>query len=158
MNEEEYSANDLEIEKMISSVNKNKIEKTLNDFFEKLDGPSENEKNKEISKPYKVIKDAMRMTNDTAEEFLKHSKMDRWLKIGYGIVLIIMLVGQIIYLNIIFFQVGTGYLEFPESTFNIFITATLIEVIAVIKLVVQYLFHDNIGDTFKSLFEHISRK
>ena len=109
--------NDLVLEDMLSSIEKNKIEHTLNEYFKNLDKEPENKKGENFEKavPYKDIKDAMKMTNDTAEEFLKHSKLDRRLKIGYGIGLIVMLIGQIIYLNFVFYQVGLGILIFPNN-------------------------------------------
>ena len=59
---------------------------------------------------------------------------------------------QIYWLNDIFLKVGRGELIYDESTFNIYITASLIEVIAIVKLVVKHLFHDNISSSFKNVF------
>ena len=65
------------------------------------------------------------------------------------------MVAQITLLNHIFVEVGKNNLIYSESTFNIFITATLVEFIAVIKLVVKHLFHDNISPTFRNIYEQL---
>ena len=67
------------------------------------------------------------------------------------------MVAQITLLNLIFIEVGKSNLTYSESTFNIFITATLVEFIAVIKLVVKHLFHDNISPTFRNVYEQLAK-
>lgn len=101
---------------------------------------------------YNDAEERMKITKDTAKAFLKNAKSDRFWKSIYAGVLLLVLVAQIYWLNDIFLKVGRGELIYDESTFNIYITASLIEVIAIVKLVVKHLFHDNISSSFKNVF------
>lgn len=134
------------------------LEKTFNQTeFDLYDPDDFDELNNETFS-YDEAEERMKITRDTAQEFLKNAKSDRRWKNIYAFVLLAMLVTQVIWLNDIFLKVGKEFLHYEESTFNIYITASLIEVIAIVKLVVKHLFHDNISASFKNVFDKIESK
>ena len=47
-------------------------------------------------------------------------------------------------MNAIFVCRGLNLLEFNDTTFNIFITATIAEVFSLVTIIVKYLFTDNL--------------
>ncbi len=119
------------------------------DFYNPLD--LENCEEESIS--YDEAEARMKITKDTADEFLKNARSDRKWKSVYAFVLLATLIIQIYWLNKIFLNVGQKVLSYEESTFNIYITASLVEVIAIVKLVVKHLFHNNISASFKNVLE-----
>ncbi len=132
----------------------NELEKYFDDsqynFFDLSDY---NDKVEDAPISYDEAEEKMKITKNTADEFIKNAKSDRRWKGIYAFFLLAMLIIQIFWLNGLFLKVGQGVLIYNESTFNIYITASLIEVIAIVKLVVKHLFHDNISASFKNVFD-----
>ena len=67
--------------------------------------------------------------------------------------LIILLIVMVIALNVWFVLKGIGILNFSDSTFNIFITGGLAEIFVLVKIIVTYLFNDNLTDLLKLILD-----
>lgn len=89
--------------------------------------------------------------SQVAEAFTNNTKTDRGLKKFYGIVLLFLLTVQLITVNVIFVLGGLKVLKYPSTTFDIFIMGSLIEVAIIVRIVVKYLFTDNISKTFNNM-------
>lgn len=89
------------------------------------------------------------LNNKIMELFADKIKDDGELKGKYALALIIILIIQLLLLNIWFVLKGAGVLTFSDSTFNIFITGGLAEIFVLIRLIVKYLFNDNLTELLK---------
>lgn len=54
-------------------------------------------------------------------------------------------------MNLIFILKGFSILNFADTTFNLFITATIAEVFTLVTIIVRYLFTDNLTELLKKL-------
>lgn len=79
-------------------------------------------------------------TDPLANEKIEDSKADRKLKKTYATWFILILIGQLLIMNVVFFMVGFGYLTFQEWTLNLYMTGTLLEVFGVILVITKNLF------------------
>ena len=89
------------------------------------------------------------LNNKIMELFADKIKDDGELKGKYALALIIILIIQLLLLNIWFVLKGAGVLTLSDSTFNIFITGGLAEIFVLIRLIVKYLFNDNLTELLK---------
>ena len=91
-----------------------------------------------------TAKNKWHVYKEIANIFLDRSKNDSNIKEKYSMILIIILILQLFVMNVIFILRGANVLDFLDTTFNIFITATIAEVFALITIIVKYLFTDNL--------------
>lgn len=78
---------------------------------------------------------------------------DTKLKRRYAMALIILLIITIVALNVWFVMKGLGILNFADTTFNLFITGGLAEIFVLIKIIVKYLFDDNLTELLKLILD-----
>ena len=90
-----------------------------------------------------------KINNKIMNLFVNKIEQDTKLKSKYAICLIIILSIQLILLNTWFALMGIGVIKFANSTFNIFITGGLAEVFVLVRVIVKYLFNDNLSDLLK---------
>lgn len=117
-----------------------------------------NEKSKKELKPEKSIglselDNKWNMNNKILELFSTNIKKDQSLKEKYAIALIIILGIQLVALIAIFVLKGCNILNYSDSTFNIFITGGIAEVFILVRVIVKYLFTDNLTDALKIILE-----
>lgn len=93
------------------------------------------------------------LDSDVIHTFTNVIEKDQELKSKYAIGLIVAFIIQLIAYNFIFFLVGLGKLKFGEITLDLYVTGGIIEVIATIKIIVSYLFKDNITEPLKHVLE-----
>lgn len=129
---------------------KNEEEKML-DVFSKL---TEQDKVKTVvdKQPQtldQITENRLRINNKIIDLFSNKVKKEIELKDTYAVYLIWILIGQLILLNLWFVLKGRGIIMFADSTFNIFITAGIAEVFVLVRVIVKYLFSDNIADLLK---------
>ncbi|MGH7564045.1 MAG: hypothetical protein ACREK5_06450 [Gemmatimonadota bacterium] len=74
------------------------------------------------------------------EQHVMDLEADRRLRVRYAQRIFWLLVGQLIFMNVIFFLGGAGYLEYNERTFQIYMGGTLGEVLGIVWVIVRYLF------------------
>lgn len=150
---------DFEIDNMIKkSITQKKYEESLKNIFNSLNEKQTAKEKNDKFESLDEVSERLKMTRETADVFLENAKSDRKWKNIYAKILLIILIIQILSVNIIFILVGFSIMNYSDSTFNIFITGTLIEIIAVIRLVVKYLFSDNISATFDKVLEKNKKK
>lgn len=134
--------------------NKDKYNNELKDIFQSVD-----EKNKikeeNNTKPVSLdeASERLKLDQETVHAFTDGIKQDRKLKKEYATKLIRIFSLQLVIFNAIFILCGRGILKYSDTTLNIFITGCLIEVIALIKIIVSYLFADNTSQSLNNILE-----
>lgn len=89
-------------------------------------------------------------------EYISSIQNDNKLKEKYGKYLIWTLIGQLIIINIVFIFVGLQKLIYSNFTINLYVTASILEITALVTIIVKYLFsnktesvHDMVKDYIK---------
>jgi hypothetical protein len=105
--------------------------------------------------------------DETTEKWNLNSKMmdlfeakinsDTNLKSRYAIWLISLLIINIILLNVWFLLKGLGILNFSDHTFNIFVTGGLAEQFVLVRIIVKYLFNDNLTELLKLILDRTNQ-
>lgn len=121
---------------------KEDIIKFFDSANKKLVQPKEN--NNEQIQPINEINKKWDMNDKIIELFAKTIEKDQELKKKYAIALIIILIIQLIALMIVFILKGCNVLSYSDSTFNLFITGGIAEVFVLVRVIVKYLFKDNL--------------
>lgn len=136
---------------------------------DKINPAKQEKKIEEINNLFKNLKDKDKLTSSvnakpqTVDEvankwemnkkimdlFAKKIEKDTVLKSKYAVILIKLLVLQLALLNVWFVLKGMGKISFADTTFNIFITGGLAEIFILIRIIVKYLFSDNLSDLLK---------
>lgn len=106
------------------------------------------------SKFYDETKALWDANNKIVDLYYKNAENDRKLKEKYGFWFIAILAFQLVCLYVILFLVGLGILTYSDTTLNIFISGGLIETFAVIKVIITYLFNDNLSNSIKTILEN----
>lgn len=120
------------------------ITKILNDkkSLKKVDS---NEKNSDLNEASKK----WGMNDKITELFSTKIQNDTELKSKYAKYLIIILIIQLATLNVIFLMKGFNWIKFSDSTFNLYITGGIAEIFLLVRIIVKYLFNDNLTDLLK---------
>lgn len=151
---------------------KKEYTQALNNIFRSLNSKNTNTKNEfdnsdveideikssEERQSFDEVQEKLKTHSQVREAFSNNAKTDRILKIIYGIILLILLVLEIVVVNVIFILGGLGILQYSDITFDIFIGGSLIEVVLIVKIVVKYLFTDNITKPLNSMIDHNHEK
>ncbi len=120
-------------------------------FFNKkneiLDEPNNNKTVDEISKKWSMNERILNLFSDNIER-------DQSLKERYAIILIIILAIQLVALIAIFILKGCSVLVYSDSTFNLFITGGIAEVFVLVRVIVKYLFKDNLTNALNIILEN----
>lgn len=120
-------------------------------FFNKkneiLDEPNDNKPIDELSKKWSMNERILNLFSDNIER-------DQSLKEKYAIILIIILAIQLVALITIFILKGCNVLVYSDSTFNLFITGGIAEVFVLVRVIVKYLFKDNLTNALNIILEN----
>ena len=125
----------------------------LKNIFSSLSDQDKARDDIESSKSFDEITERYKLDAEVIHSFTDTVKEDRKLKKGYAISLIIIFIVQLFVFHFIFILNGCGVLKFNDSTLNIYVGGSIIEVIALIKIIVQYLFKDNISQSIDSILD-----
>jgi len=106
---------------------------------------------KEETKPIDEAKKRWGMNDKLVDLFAEKIEVEKKLKQKYAVYLIWILIGQLLLLNIWFCLKGFNIIKFSDTAFNIFITGGLAEVFLLIRVIVKYLFNDNLTELLKIL-------
>ena len=98
------------------------------------------------------------MNNKIIDLFIKNIEQDQKLRNRYATILIGSLIGLLVALVTIFILNGIGILNYSETTFNIFITGGIAEVFVLVRIIVKYLFKDNLTEALKIIIESNNSK
>lgn len=112
-----------------------------------LDEPNDNKPVDELSKKWSMNERILNLFSDNIER-------DQSLKEKYAIILIIILAIQLVALITIFILKGCNVLVYSDSTFNLFITGGIAEVFVLVRVIVKYLFKDNLTNALNIILEN----
>ncbi len=94
------------------------------------------------------------MNNKIIELFANNIEKDQELRQGYAKILIGILVIELIALIVIFILAGCKVLNYSENVFNIFISGGIAEIFILVRVIVKYLFKDNLTEALKIIIEN----
>jgi len=114
----------------------------------------------ELNKPQQTneLVNKWNMNNKIVELFEKNIEKDQKLRSIYAVILVVILGVELIALITIFILTGCGVLKYTDTTFNLFITGGIAEVFVLVKLIVKYLFKDNLTDALKIIITSNNNK
>lgn len=78
------------------------------------------------------------------DSFNERTDKDNVIKDKYSKWLFVILVIQLVALDLVFFLKGMRKLDLSDNTLNIFITASIAEIFALVTIIVKYLFTDKL--------------
>ena len=95
----------------------------------------------------------LKLDGEAIHSFTDNVKSDIALKNKYASKFLIIFAVQMIVFYGVFIAVGLNKLKFNEFTLRMFITGGFVESIAIIKIIVQYLFQDNFSKSLSDILE-----
>lgn len=113
-----------------------------------------NENNNEKIIPINEINKKWDMNDRIIDLFIKNIGTDQDLRKKYAVILIIILSIELIALILIFVFKGLNILNYSDSTFNLFITGGIAEIFILVKVIVEYLFKDNLTNALNIILEN----
>ena len=145
----------------MSNKSKAPVTKTTKDDFKQEVLNVFNSKNKiknvKVEEPNTPIDEAKKkwnMNEKILSLFAENIQRDQQLKEKYAIILIKMLKIQLYALLLIFVLKGFGVISYSDSTFNIFITGGIAEIFILVRVIVKYLFKDNLTNALNIILEN----
>ena len=127
--------------------------KELTDIFDSLkkDEAVKDEKVKRES--LNEAKERLLLDSEVIHAFTNNMKEDQKLKKIYASILLVIFIIQIIAFNAFLVFIGLGTLNYDNSTLNNYIIGAILEIIFLIKIIVSYLFKDNITIPLSNVLE-----
>lgn len=104
--------------------------------------------------PINEINKKWDMNDRIIDLFIKNIGTDQSLRQKYAVILIIILAIELIALICIFILKGLNILDYSDSTFNLFITGGIAEVFVLVRVIVKYLFKDNLTNALNIILEN----
>jgi len=89
------------------------------------------------------------MNDKIVQLFVDNIGQDQKWRSRYAIILLVILALELIALTTIFILKGVNILNYSDTTFNIFISGGIAEVFILVKVIVEYLFKDNLTEALK---------
>lgn len=154
-NENDLLLDEIELEPIEHLVYKNNAKEELKNIFS---GTKNEFKEKQIPSSWDEVYARFKIDQKVVDTFIDNIKTDVTIKKAYAYALLILLGLQLVSVNVIFFLRGFNIIKYSNQTFDIFITGALIEVIALVAIIVRYLFKDNISESLKNILEKNKHK
>lgn len=126
------------------------IKKVFDTAIEKKEDVEDNEKNAAIDE----VKKKWDMNDRILNLFANNIEQDQKLRSKYAIILIVILSVELLALITIFILKGAGVLNYSDSTFNIFISGGIAEIFVLVRVIVKYLFKDNLSNALNTILEN----
>lgn len=130
-----------------------KNEDILN-LFNSKDKEEVHEDTKSKQKPINEINRKWDMNDKIVNLFADTIEDDKKIRNTYAIILLIILAIQLIALSVIFILTGANVLHYSDTTLNIYVTAGIAEVFVLTRVIVKYLFTDNISGALNTIIEN----
>ena len=124
------------------------------ELFKKFNSRNEIKKNENENTRVDEVEKKWHMNDKILELFTNNIEEDQGLRNNYAFALIIILCVMLIALITIFILVGCGVLNYSETTFNLFVTGGIAEVFVLVRLIVKYLFKDNLTNALTIILKH----
>ncbi len=131
----------------------NDYTKKLTDIFDSLKKDEAVKAEKVKTESLDEAKERLFLDSEVIHTFTNNMKEDQKLKKIYASILLVVFIVQIIVFNVFFVLIGLGIFDFDNSTLNIYIISAILEVIFLIKIIVSYLFKDNITTPLSHVLE-----
>lgn len=94
------------------------------------------------------------MNNKIVGLFEKNIEKDQKMRNIYAIILLGILIAELIALVVIFILIGCDVLHYSELAMDLFITGGIAEVFVLVKVIVQYLFKDNLTNALNIILRN----
>lgn len=114
--------------------------------------------NEDNNRPIDEVSKKWTMNEKILDLFADNIERDQNLKEKYAIILIIILAIQLLALITIFILKGCNVLTYSDSTFNLFITGGIAEVFVLVRVIVKYLFKDNLTNALNIILENNNKR
>lgn len=108
----------------------------------------------EETKPIDELTKKWNMNEKIVSLFTENITKDQKLRGKYAIILICFLAFELVALLVIFILRGCNVLNYSDSSLNIFITGGLAEIFILIRVIVKYLFKDNLTNALNIILEN----
>ncbi len=141
-----------ELDMVSDLINNNYYKDTLNNIYNT--SPKTKYKEYGNAKSPAEIETELEIKVKTTDTFIQNINLDIKLKRIYAYILLGLLCFQLISVNVIFILKGLKKIEYNNTSFNIFIAGALIEVIALVAIIIKYLFKDNINEPLKTIYNN----
>lgn len=105
-------------------------------------------------KPINEINKKWDMNDKIIDLYAENIGNDQTLRIIYATILMVILGLLLLALVVIFILKGLHILDYSDTTFNLFITGGLLEVFALVRIIVKYLFKDNLTKALNTILEN----
>lgn len=139
----------------IPAKNTEKTKENIKKIFDSKDKVSKlNENTNENVRPINEINKNWDMNDKIVDLFTDNIYKDQKLRQKYAVILIIILSLELIALIVIFILRGLNILNYSDSTFNLFITGGIAEVFVLVRVIVKYLFKDNLTNALNIILEN----
>lgn len=93
------------------------------------------------------------MNDKIVDLFASSIEKDKELRGAYATILLVILGVELVALLVIFILAGLGILNYSKVTFNLFVTGGIAEVFVLVRVIVKYLFKDNITNALNIILE-----
>lgn len=117
--------------------------------IQKIFDKQEDLKSKEKVSTVDEVKKKWDMNDKIVQLFVDNIGQDQKWRSRYAIILLVILALELIALTTIFILKGVNILNYSDTTFNIFISGGIAEVFILVKVIVEYLFKDNLTEALK---------
>lgn len=104
--------------------------------------------------PINEINKKWDMNDRIIDLFIKNIGTDQSLRQKYAVILIRILAIELITLICIFVLKGLNILDYSDATFNLFITGGIAEIFVLVRVIVKYLFKDNLTNALNIILEN----
>ena len=139
----------------IPAKNTENAKENIKKIFDSKDKVSKlNENTNENVRPINEINKKWDMNDKIVDLFTDNIYKDQKLRQKYAVILIRILSFELIALILIFVLKGLGILNYSDSTFNLFITGGIAEVFVLVRVIVKYLFKDNLTNALNIILEN----
>ena len=136
----------------------NTMDKTKEDLLRIFNSKNKvskvNTNNSQDVKPINEINKKWAMNDKILDIFVKKIDEDQELRKKYATILIMILAIELVALILIFVLKGLDILHYSDTTFNIFITGGIAEVFILVRIIVKYLFKDNLTNALNIILEN----
>lgn len=109
-------------------------------------------------RPYDENRAKWNANNKIVDLYSKNASKDRELKDKYARTLIKILIAQLIVTYIIFGLAGASILKYDKFVLDIFISGSLLETFAIVKIIVENLFNNNLNDSLNIILKNSNSK
>lgn len=135
--------------------NNEKAKESIKRIFDSEDKVSIiNEGTDKNIRPINEIYKKWDMNDKIIDLFTDNISKDQILRQKYAVILIRILSVELIALILIFIFKGLGVLNYSDSTFNLFITGGIAEVFVLVRVIVKYLFKDNLTNALNIILKN----